>query len=138
MRVARCWAFTALIVSASPLCAQIVDDFSQGGWRLFDTTPGRIATEAGGLHLEDAKGEPLMVSYVQIERSPFTLVLLSPRGMLQAGWVSLRRDLLGFLAISIVLILAVVFLLATAFVLGFAAPPAARSGRRGDPGFLPQ
>ncbi len=66
------------------------------------------STEANLIEIEDESGEPLMVSYVQIERSPFTLVLLSPRGTLQAGWVSLRRELLGFLAITIVLILAVV------------------------------
>jgi signal transduction histidine kinase len=66
------------------------------------------STEANLIEIEDESGEPLMVSYVQIERSPFTLVLLSSRGTLQAGWVSLRRELLGFLAITIVLILAVV------------------------------
>jgi signal transduction histidine kinase len=66
------------------------------------------STEVNVVELEDENGEPLIVSYVQIERSPFTLVLLSPRGMMQSGWVSLRRELLGFLAISIVLILAVV------------------------------
>jgi signal transduction histidine kinase len=66
------------------------------------------STHANLIEMEDEGGESLMVSYAQIERSPFTLVLLSPRGTLQAGWVSLRRELLGFLAISIVLILAVV------------------------------
>jgi signal transduction histidine kinase len=66
------------------------------------------STDVEVIELEDDNGEPLIVSYVQIERSPFTLVLLSPRGMMQGGWVSLRRELLGFLAISIVLILAVV------------------------------
>ena len=66
------------------------------------------STQVNLIEVEDESGKPLMVSYVQIERSPFTLVLLSPRGVLQPGWVSLRRDLLGFLAISIVLILAVV------------------------------
>ena len=66
------------------------------------------STEANLIEIEDERREPLMVSHVQIERSPFTLVLASPRGSLQAGWVSLRRDLLGFLAITILLILAVV------------------------------
>ncbi len=66
------------------------------------------STEANLIEIEEESGEPLMVSYVQIERSPFTLVLASPRGTLQAGWVSLRRELLGFLAATIVLILAVV------------------------------
>ncbi len=70
--------------------------------------PLAYSTQANLIEMEDESGEPLMVSYAQIERSPFTLVLLSPRGVLQAGWVSLRRELLGFLAISIVLILAVV------------------------------
>jgi two-component system NtrC family sensor kinase len=67
------------------------------------------STQTSLIEMEDESGEPLMVSHVQIERSPFTLVVLSPRGALQAGWISLRRELLGFLAISIVLILAVVF-----------------------------
>jgi len=66
------------------------------------------STEVNVVELEGDNGDPLIVSYVQIERSPFTLVLLSPRGMLQGEWVTLRRELLGFLAISIVLILAVV------------------------------
>jgi len=70
--------------------------------------PLAYSTQANLIEMEDENGEPMMVSYAQIERSPFTLVLLSPRGVLQAGWVSLRRELLGFLAISIVLILAVV------------------------------
>jgi signal transduction histidine kinase len=70
--------------------------------------PLAYSTEANLIEMEDESGEPLMVSYAQIERSPFTLALLSSRGSLQAGWVSLRRELLGFLAISIVLILAVV------------------------------
>ncbi len=67
------------------------------------------STHASLTELEDENGDPLIVSYTQIERSPFTLVLLRPRGSMQAGWISLRRELLGFLAISIVLILAVVF-----------------------------
>jgi signal transduction histidine kinase len=66
------------------------------------------STQANLIEMEGENGEPLRISYAQIERSPFTLVLMSQRGSLQAGWVSLRRELLGFLAISIVLILAVV------------------------------
>jgi signal transduction histidine kinase len=57
---------------------------------------------------EDESGETLLVSYAAIERSPFVLVLLSPREALQAGWLSPRRNLVWFLAISILLILAVV------------------------------
>ena len=60
------------------------------------------------LEVEDENGEPLIVSYAQIERSPFTLVVLSPRVALHAGWLLLRRDLLLFPAISALLIMAVV------------------------------
>jgi two-component system NtrC family sensor kinase len=56
----------------------------------------------------DEQGEPLIVCYAQIDRSPFTLVVLSPRIALHAGWFPLRRDLLVFPAISVALILAVV------------------------------
>jgi len=66
------------------------------------------STQAEIVELKDERGQSLIVSYAQIERSPFTLVLLSPRALMHAGWLSLRRDLLVFLAISIVLILAVI------------------------------
>jgi two-component system NtrC family sensor kinase len=58
--------------------------------------------------LADEQGERLTVAYAQIERSPFTLVVLSPRVALHTGWLPLRRDLLVFPTISIMLILAVV------------------------------
>ncbi len=60
------------------------------------------------VELVDAQGEPLIVAYAHIDRSPFTLVALSPRVALHAGWLPLRRDLLVFPAISVALILAVV------------------------------
>jgi two-component system NtrC family sensor kinase len=60
------------------------------------------------LELDDEAGEGLLVSLAQIERSPFTLVLANPRAALHADWAGLRRNLLVFLAVSIVLILAVV------------------------------
>ena len=60
------------------------------------------------LELKDERGKSLIVSYAKIQRSPFTLVLASPRVALHAGWHSLRRDLLVFPAISSILILAVV------------------------------
>ncbi len=64
--------------------------------------------EAELLEVEDESGEPVIVSYAQIERSPFTLVVLSPQVALHAGWLPVRRDLLLFPAISALLILAVV------------------------------
>ncbi len=64
--------------------------------------------EAELLEVVDENGEPLIVSYAHIERSPFTLVVLSPRVALHAGWLPVRRDLLLFPVISALLILAVV------------------------------
>jgi two-component system NtrC family sensor kinase len=58
--------------------------------------------------LRDERGEPLIVAYAAIDRSPFTLVLLTPRVTLHAGWRSLRRDVLVFPAIGSIVILAVV------------------------------
>ena len=60
------------------------------------------------LDLERQNDEPLIVSYAKIDRSPFTLVLLTPRVKLHSGWQSLRRELLIFPAVSGVIILAVV------------------------------
>jgi two-component system NtrC family sensor kinase len=61
------------------------------------------------LEVVDENGQQVVVCYAQIEQSPFMLVALSPRIALHAGWLPLRRDLLVFPAISIALILAVVF-----------------------------
>jgi two-component system NtrC family sensor kinase len=58
--------------------------------------------------LKDERGEPLIVAYAGIDRSPFTLVLLTPRVELHAGWRTLRRDVLLFPAIGSIVILAVV------------------------------
>jgi two-component system NtrC family sensor kinase len=66
------------------------------------------SSEAELLELEDANGMPLVVSYAQIEHSPFTLVLASARVASHAGLASLQRDMVAFLVVSIVLILAVV------------------------------
>ena len=66
------------------------------------------STQAELVEMEDESGEPLIVSYAQIDRSPFTLVLLSSQDALHEGWLSLRRELLVFLVISIVLMLAVI------------------------------
>ena len=58
--------------------------------------------------LRDERGEDILVGFARIEHSPFTLVLVSPQGELLAGWIALRRNLLVFLGVSVVLILAVV------------------------------
>ena len=79
MRAAHCWVVLALSLSVSPVHAQVVDDFSQAGWELFDSTPGRLTTESGALHLEDTEGEPAWVTAsrvfsVDVDRTPVFLV----------------------------------------------------------------
>jgi two-component system NtrC family sensor kinase len=58
--------------------------------------------------LQDTRGEALIVAYADIDRSPFTLVLLTPRVELHAGWRTLRRDVLLFPAIGSIVMLVVV------------------------------
>jgi len=70
--------------------------------------PLAYSRQAELVELEDEQGESLIVAYARIDRSPFTLVVLSPRVALHTGWLPLRRDLLIFPAISVALILAVV------------------------------
>lgn len=96
MKVTRCLAVVALALSLSPLHAQVVDDFSQGGWKLFDSTPGRITAQPGSLQLEDAEGAPDWVTAsrvfrVNVDENPFFLVevaAVSDRGTVKL----IRRD----------------------------------------------
>jgi signal transduction histidine kinase len=60
------------------------------------------------LELEDDLGERHIVAYAQVDGSPFFLVMVSPGGAIQSGWPGLRRNLVLFLAVSVVLILGVV------------------------------
>ncbi len=61
------------------------------------------------LEIPDEKGEPLVMGYAYIEHSPFVLIELSRPGAMQESWLSLRRELLVFLGISIFIVLGVVF-----------------------------
>lgn len=96
MRIVQCQAIIAVVLFLSPVCAQVTDDFSQEGWRLFDATPGRITTQAGSLYLEDAEGEPAWVTAsrvftVDVDKTPFFLVEVT--AVSDQGTVKLiRRD----------------------------------------------
>jgi len=61
------------------------------------------------LEMADEKGEPVVMGYAYIERSPFVVMELSRPGAMQESWLSLRRELLVFLGISILIVLGVVF-----------------------------
>ncbi len=54
--------------------------------------------------------ESLIIGYAYIDRSPFIAMLINRVDHMQTGWISLRRDLVIFLAISITLVLGVVAL----------------------------
>ena len=68
-----------------------------------------MSTQAEVVETLDENGTPLIMGYAFIGRSNFVLMLLRRPGSLDVGWLSLRRNLVLFLAISILLILAVVF-----------------------------
>ncbi len=59
------------------------------------------------LETEDHKGEPLILGYAYIERTPFVVMEASRPGSQQENWLSLRRDLVLFLVVSILVILSV-------------------------------
>lgn len=62
------------------------------------------------IEINDEDGKSRIISYARIDGSPFTLVLVSPQDALVEDLRSLRRNLLAFLVISIVLMLAVIVL----------------------------
>jgi len=72
------------------------------------TLPSSTRSEI--LETEDESGEARIISYAQIDGSPFRLVLMSPQEVLGEGLGPLYRNLLAFLAISVVLILSVIVL----------------------------
>jgi signal transduction histidine kinase len=58
--------------------------------------------------IRDTSGESHLVAYAPVEGSPFIIVQVSPGGIQATGWPGLRRNLVIFLAVSVVLILGVV------------------------------
>jgi two-component system NtrC family sensor kinase len=70
--------------------------------------PLPYSTEPRLIESRDGRGEPLILSYAQIERSPFVLVVATPAAALPAGWQAMRRRLLLVPAASSLLILALV------------------------------
>jgi two-component system NtrC family sensor kinase len=60
------------------------------------------------LETQDRNGEPLVIGYAYVDRSPFILMMVSRVHTLHARWFSLRRDVLLLLGVSIALVLVVV------------------------------
>ncbi|MHC4557238.1 MAG: right-handed parallel beta-helix repeat-containing protein [Planctomycetota bacterium] len=67
----------AMLVTASH--AQVVDDFSEGGWTRFTSTPGEISMDKGKLHLEDGRQSPAWITVsktfsIDVDKMPFFIV----------------------------------------------------------------
>jgi len=67
-----------------------------------------FSTQTELMELPDEAGRTHIVAYAQVDGSPFTLAMVSSGDGLQSGWPALRRNLVLFLAASVVLILGVV------------------------------
>ncbi|MDJ0763853.1 MAG: ATP-binding protein [Myxococcota bacterium] len=66
------------------------------------------SNDAEIIETTDERGDPLIVGYAYVSRSPFIAVLLHHPGTMHASWLPLRRNLVIILLISTVLIIAVV------------------------------
>ena len=66
------------------------------------------SSQAQVIEAKDVKGRPLVIGYAYVARSPFVIMKLSRPSAMQAGWISLRRDLLIFLFSSVIMVLGVV------------------------------
>jgi two-component system NtrC family sensor kinase len=64
----------------------------------------------------DTDGRRYMLGYAYIDRSPFVLMVVKRPEDILGKWLTLRGDLLGFLAVSAVLILIVILWSSTAMV----------------------
>jgi len=74
------------------------------------------SNKAEVIEMNDEKGNPLIVGYAYIQNSPFIFMELSRPGVMQESWLSLRRELIVFLLISILVILGVVTWVTTSIV----------------------
>jgi hypothetical protein len=74
--------FTVLMVSVTASHAHVVDDFSEGGWNRFTSTPGKVSIDIGKLHLEDGREPPAWVTVsktfsIDVNKMPFFVVKVS-------------------------------------------------------------
>ena len=82
MKQALSSLLAVLALTTSSARAEIMDDFSGGGWREFSSTPGEMTVEPGKMRLVDAEGEPEWITAsktftVDFEKTPFFLVKVS-------------------------------------------------------------
>ena len=82
--------------------------FYGGVLQRIDLAVPPYSTQAEVMEIRDGQGRDLIAGYAYIDRSPFAVVLLSPAGTTKESWISLRRELVLLLVISVVLVLGVV------------------------------
>jgi signal transduction histidine kinase len=92
------------------------EGFLQSPSRLYGTVLDRIplaipadSRSAGALELRDTDGQPVIVGHAYIERSPFLFLLINKPREQVANWHAVRRELLLFFSVSVVLILSVIW-----------------------------
>ncbi len=64
----------------------------------------------------DSKGEDIVVGYRYIEYTPFILMIVKKKNELMESWQKTRLELIGFLVISVIVILAVILSMVTFLV----------------------
>jgi signal transduction histidine kinase len=80
----------------------------------FDAPPRAHETEV--VSWRDEEGKRAILGYAHIDRSPFVLIMLSRPSEVMGGWLNLRTELAVFLALSVILILAVILWGSSKFV----------------------
>jgi len=84
--------FWAILVVAGH--ARVVDDFSEGGWTRFTSTPGKVSMDKGKLHLKDGRESPAWICVsktfpINVDKMPLFVVKVS--SLSDRGTVKLIR-----------------------------------------------
>lgn len=85
----------------------------------FQKFPGRLPPYAEGSQLiEDLeiRGEPYVMGYSFISRSPFLFVIIANREDVLSGWQTYKTEMLAFLAVSTIAILIIIMGITSAWV----------------------
>ena len=85
----------------------------------FQKFPGRLPPFAEGSQLiEDLeiRGEPYVMGYSFISRSPFLFVIIANREDILSGWQTYKTEMLAFLAVSAIAILIIIMGITSAWV----------------------
>jgi hypothetical protein len=95
MHSKRLLILTAWVMSMATVNAQIIDDFSEGGWIRFTSTPGRLSVEPGKLHLADGPESPNWITAsktftVDVDETPWFVVKVE--SVSDRGTVKLIRE----------------------------------------------